>query len=186
MTDRHLAISTLIAACLTMAGPPAWARPPHKKALADYLGPALPRNSTTAGPATCPSRRGRRLEEPGRTTRLASGSRRCVSSSRKLGKPSGIPARIEAVADEDSDGDGVANLLELVTGHFPGEADDRPAAAELASGRAVVAELERRTAAIRGTRSSGSSVPSFLSSDPAAGCETRSMPSSPPSTRHAA
>ena len=52
-------------------------------------------------------------------------------------------ARIEAVADEDSDGDGVANLLELVTGHFPGEADDRPAAAELANGRAVIAELRR-------------------------------------------
>ena len=46
---------------------------------------------------------------------------------KKAGKPSGIPARLEAVADEDSDGDGVANLLELVTGHFPGEADDRPA-----------------------------------------------------------
>ena len=62
---------------------------------------------------------------------------------KKAGKPSGIPARVEAIADEDSDGDGVANLLELVTGHFPGEADDRPDASELARGRAAIAALER-------------------------------------------
>ncbi len=65
------------------------------------------------------------------------------SELKKAGKPSGIPARIEAVADEDSDGDGIPNLLELVTGHFPGEADDRPAAAELAKGRAAIAALKQ-------------------------------------------
>ncbi len=62
---------------------------------------------------------------------------------KKAGKPSDIPARVQAMAGEDSDGDGVPNLLELVTGHFPGEAGDRPAAPELARGRAIVAALER-------------------------------------------
>ncbi len=62
---------------------------------------------------------------------------------RKAGKPSDIPARIDAVADEDSDGDGVANLLELVTGHFPGEAADRPVESELAGGRALIAKLRQ-------------------------------------------
>ncbi len=65
------------------------------------------------------------------------------SQLKKAGQPSGIPARIHAVASEDSDGDGVANLLELVTGHFPGEANDTPAATELPRGRAIVAALER-------------------------------------------
>ena len=50
-----------------------------------------------------------------------------------------LPARVEVIADEDSDGDGVSNLLELLTGHFPGDADDRPAAAELAAGRRAIA-----------------------------------------------
>ena len=63
---------------------------------------------------------------------------------KKAGKPSGIAGRVEAIADEDSDGDGVANLLELVTGHFPGEADDRPADGGAGhGGRAAIAALER-------------------------------------------
>ena len=61
----------------------------------------------------------------------------------KAGKSSGIPARVEAVAEEDSDGDGYSNLLELVTGHFPGEANDHPATKELAQGREAIAALRR-------------------------------------------
>ena len=61
---------------------------------------------------------------------------------KKAGKASGIADRIKAIADEDSDGDGVANLLEVVTGHFPGEADDRPAEVELAAGRRAIAALK--------------------------------------------
>ena len=108
------------------------------------------------------------------------------SQLKKAGKPSGIPARVEAVAGEDSDGDGVPNLLELVTGHFPGEADDTPSEAELARGREAIAALERRGAGIRGTRSSGSSARKSPSIDRGAGSATRSMPSSPSSTRCAA
>src|SRR5262249_17902475 len=33
----------------------------------------------------------------------------------------------------DSDGDGAGNLLELLTGHFPGDPDDQPTAREIAA-----------------------------------------------------
>ena len=49
---------------------------------------------------------------------------------RKAGAKSGIAERVDAIANEDSDGDGVSNLLELLAGRFPGEADDRPTAEE--------------------------------------------------------
>jgi len=47
-------------------------------------------------------------------------------------------ARIEAIADEDSDGDGVPNLLELLAGRSPGDANDRPTEAELAETRKIL------------------------------------------------
>ena len=137
---RLLAIA---AAWLVLTGLPALARPPHKKALADYLGPGLARKLNDC--RTC-----HLVPEPGADEsedrpHNAFGKRlKAVRAElRKAGKPSGIPAQVQAVAGEDSDGDGVPNLLELVTGHFPGEADDKPAASELARGRATIAALER-------------------------------------------
>jgi hypothetical protein len=57
----------------------------------------------------------------------------------KAGKPTGIIARIEAIAEEDSDGDGVPNLLEILTGHYPGDAADKPSDEEITAGRKVLA-----------------------------------------------
>src|SRR5262245_17496975 len=37
-----------------------------------------------------------------------------------------IPTRLALVANEDSDGDGVLNQIELLLGHNPGDAKDRP------------------------------------------------------------
>ena len=90
----------------------------------------------------CPSRELTPLMS-GRTIRSASGSRPYVPSSKRSGKPSGILARIQAIADEDSDGDGIPNLLELVTGHFPGEPEDQPATAELSTGRTAISALKQ-------------------------------------------
>ncbi|MFO0809179.1 MAG: DUF1549 and DUF1553 domain-containing protein [Gemmataceae bacterium] len=50
---------------------------------------------------------------------------------RAAGKPVDLRTRLETAAEEDSDGDGTANLVELLTGHNPGDAADRPTAAEL-------------------------------------------------------
>jgi hypothetical protein len=138
-----IAIATLVIACLSVAGLPAWARPPHKKALADYLGSAAAKRLNDCRTCHLPPEEGADPQEARPHNPFGKRLKSVRSELKKLAKPSGIPARIEAVADEDSDGDGIANLLELVTGHFPGEADDRPAAAELAKGRAAIAELRR-------------------------------------------
>ena len=143
MTNRHLASTAFFAACLLTAVPPTWARPPHKKALADYLGSTQAKKLNDCRTCHLPAEDGADLEDARPHNPFGKRLKRARAELKGLGKPSGILARIEAVADEDSDGDGVANLLELVTGHFPGEADDRPAAAELANGRAVIAELRR-------------------------------------------
>jgi len=119
------------------------ARPPHKKALADYLGlgPARKLNDCR----TChlvPEQGADSLDERPHNP-FGKRLKAARSELKRAGKPSGILARIEAIADEDSDGDGIPNLLELVTGHFPGEAEDQPATAELAKGRAAIAALKQ-------------------------------------------
>ena len=144
MTNRQLAFATLVTACLSAAAVlPARARPPHKKALTDYLGPGASKKLNDCRTCHLPAEDGAEPEEAPPHNPFGKRLKRARSELKNLGKPSGIQARIEAVADEDSDGDGIANLLELVTGHFPGEALDRPATAELARGRAVIVELRR-------------------------------------------
>jgi hypothetical protein len=137
----------LLLALLVSAGV-AHARPPHKKALADYLGPGGAKKlndcrtchvAETAGDALATEEKphnafGARLKAVRGTLRAA-------------GKKAAIPDRLDAIADEDSDGDGAKNLLELVTGHFPGEASDKPSDAELARGLNALAGLRRQRSA---------------------------------------
>ena len=143
MRHRRLGIAILVTVCLGIVGLPALARPPHKKALADYLGPGLASKLNDCRTCHLPAEEGADALDARPHNPFGKRLKAVRSELKKAGKPSGIPARIEAVADEDSDGDGISNLLELVTGHFPGEADDRPAAGELAKGRAAIAALRR-------------------------------------------
>jgi hypothetical protein len=122
------------------------ARPAHKQALADYFGPYLPRrlndcrtchvadspdSDPTAPPATKPHNPfGARLKAVKRELR-------------KAGKPITIAARLEAVADEDSDGDGVSNLLELLSGHSPGDPNDLPTPEEIDRARQTLVEFRK-------------------------------------------
>src|SRR5262249_27830380 len=136
-------VSTLAAASLLAGSQAAQARPPHKKALADFLGPYL--NAKLNDCRTC--------HVPDQGTQDPFGStekphnpfgarlkavRRELS---KAGKSTSIAARIEAIAEEDSDGDGVPNLLELITGHNPGDPNDKPTDAEITAGRKKLAEF---------------------------------------------
>src|SRR4051812_43301174 len=59
--------------------------------------------------------------------------RKAGSQLRSEGKKREMPARLAIVAEQDSDGDGVANLSELLLGHNPGDAKDKPTDAELKS-----------------------------------------------------
>ena len=51
---------------------------------------------------------------------------------RAEGKRADIPARLALIASEDADGDGIDNLTEILLGHNPGNAQDKPTPAELA------------------------------------------------------
>jgi len=120
----------------------ATARPAHKKALGDWLGSYLqPRHNDcrtchVPDKGTEPSDDkphnafGARLKEVGRELR-------------KAGKPSDIAARLEAVSEEDTDGDGVTNLLELLAGSNPGEKDDKPADTKVAEAKATVVQFNK-------------------------------------------
>lgn len=50
---------------------------------------------------------------------------------RKLGEDASLPDRIDQIANQDADGDGVPNLTELLLGTFPGDKADNPTRAQL-------------------------------------------------------
>src|SRR3954447_24412434 len=119
---------------LTLFATDASARPAYRRALADLL--ALPAASKLNDCRVChlPLKQG--ADESDRPHN-AFGKRLKAARAelRKADKPSDIVARVLAVADEDADGDGASNLLELLPGTFPGEADSKPSAAEVAAAK---------------------------------------------------
>jgi hypothetical protein len=64
------------------------------------------------------------------------------SELKKQGKPTDISARLDFISDEDSDGDGVSNLIELLSGHFPGDPNDKPMPAEIVKARESLADFQ--------------------------------------------
>ena len=134
---RHpwLRVAVVVAACVGTSWASVFARPPHKKALADYVGPGLARKLNDCRTCHVPVEDGTDAVDSRPHNAFGKRLKAVRATLKKPVRPSASPTRIEAIADEDSDGDGVSNLLELVTGHFPGEADDRPAEVELANGR---------------------------------------------------
>jgi hypothetical protein len=121
----------------------AGARPPYKKALADYFGPYLAAKLNDCRSCHVP--------DDGKHDPFAGDDKphnpfgaRLKAIKRELskaGKSTSITARLEAIAEEDSDGDGVPNLLEIITGHFPGDPNDKPTDTEITAGRKVMAEF---------------------------------------------
>jgi hypothetical protein len=129
------------AVALALSLPPAaQARPAYRKALVDLL--ELPQASRLNDCRTChlPDKPGAAADDKPHN---AFGKRlKAVRAElRKAGKPADITARLLAIADEDSDGDGVPNLVELLTGHAPGDPRDKPGPAEAAAGRKRQAAL---------------------------------------------
>lgn len=122
--------TVILAATILLLAARAEARPPYKHALADHLGPGAARKLVDCRTCHVPPEPD---DDPEDKPHNPFGARlKAVRGElRKGGKRSGIAERIERIADEDSDGDGVANLLELLAGHFPGEAEDQPSAAEV-------------------------------------------------------
>jgi hypothetical protein len=131
---KHLWPCLLALFAILLANPnSSHARPPYKKALADHFGPFLSKNLNDCRLCHLPSRPGEK-EDAEDKPHNAFGARlkEVKKEQTKAGKKTDIIARIEAIGEEDSDGDGVSNLLEILSGHNPGEAGDKPSTAELA------------------------------------------------------
>jgi Protein of unknown function (DUF1553)/Protein of unknown function (DUF1549) len=134
------------ACCLLSFAAPAGATPANKNALADFLGPFLP--ATGVDCRTCHVAKTPTAEEHEHNSFGA----RLVEvrkDLRRAGKPADLRARLEAVAEEDSDGDGASNLVELLTGRRPGDASDTPTAAERQDADARRAAFRKHLAAYR-------------------------------------
>jgi hypothetical protein len=106
------------------------ARPPYRRALLDLL--QLPASSRLNDCKTChlPGK-----EEKRPHNAFGSRLKALRAERKKAGLPTDIESRLIAAADEDSDGDGVNNLLELLAGSFPGDREDKPSADAIAAAR---------------------------------------------------
>ncbi len=133
--------SILVAVLLLPAG--LHAKPAHKKALIDFFGSALPKNLHDCRTCHLPDQPGANEDTKPHNVfgaRLAA----LRKQFRKSGKKSDIISRLEAIADEDSDGDSASNFLELLSGHAPGDPKDKPERAELTLARQKLAQLRAR------------------------------------------
>ncbi len=124
------------------------ATPANKAALERYYGPFL--NKDLARCTTChlpsPNQDPQSLEEFPHNP-FGDRLRALGEELEKQGRPHTIAVRLEAVAKEDSDGDGVANELEILGNGNPGDGKQAPSPEALAA--APVEELARFLASYR-------------------------------------
>jgi hypothetical protein len=111
---------------------PAAARPAHKQALADHLGPFLARGLNDCRVCHLPDAPDQTADDEKPHNPFGARLAAVRGELRTAGKPSEISNRVQAVAAEDSDGDGSPNLVELLTGHNPGDPKDTPTVAQTA------------------------------------------------------
>jgi hypothetical protein len=133
VTRTSLVNSALIGFILWLC-PTAQAKPAHQKALAEYLGPfqAAKLNDcrTCHLPATDKEDDHERPHNP-----FGARLKAVKKELAQAGKPTDLASRLDTIADEDSDGDGVPNLVELLAGRLPGDPNDKPSATEIATAR---------------------------------------------------
>lgn len=141
--SRHTRLIALVVVALAAA--PSLARPAHKQALAQYFGPFLPKKMHDCRTCHVPDKPDAKTDLDGDKPHNAFGARlKAVKGElRKAGKETTIDARLDAILQEDADGDGVSNLLEILAGRNPGEKDDRPTDAELAAVKAKLADFAK-------------------------------------------
>jgi hypothetical protein len=124
----------------------AQARPPYKRALADTFGPFLSKKlndcRTCHVPESTESKDTVAIEKKPHNV-FGARLKAVKKELAKDGKKTDILSRIDAVAEEDSDGDGVPNLIEILSGHFPGDPDDKPTAEEVAAARRTLVEYQK-------------------------------------------
>jgi hypothetical protein len=113
----------------------AWAKPQHKESLGRYYGSLLDANLKRCH--TChivPEGVTEATLADSGAEHNAFGKRLSELGEKLIGnRAPELAARLKAVADEDADGDGVANEIELLAGTTPGDASQKPTAEQLTS-----------------------------------------------------
>jgi hypothetical protein len=148
--DRLPAVALAVVLALLSGGGAAFATPANKAAMVKHFGTFLPpaMNSCTACHLPSEIKHPETLAEfPHNAfgTRL----RELGEAAKKAGGKLDIPHRIQQIAAEDADGDGVANEIEFLLGHNAGDKADAPTAGEIADGGAKVADFARVLSAYR-------------------------------------
>src|SRR5262245_10462839 len=120
-----------------LAALPLQARPPHKQAITGHLGEFLPAKLNVSILCHLPAKPGveGKPHNPFGARIKAMGAELA-----KTGRPSDIASRFDAIAEDDSDGDGIPNLIEILTGHFPGDPNDKPSIEEVSQARKTLAD----------------------------------------------
>jgi hypothetical protein len=126
-------LAALVTLCLSTSD--ALARPAHKQALGEYFGPYLPKKLHDCRTCHLPDPPG--FKDGDDKPHNVFGARLVAVKQelKKAGKKTTIADRLDAIAEEDSDGDGVSNVVEILAGRYPGDPSDRPTAAELAAAK---------------------------------------------------
>jgi len=135
--------------CLIAA--PASAKPQHLKAMVDYYGPLLPaalQNCSTCHQKSVEGKSPATLEGFPHNA-FGARMRRTGEELRAGGRRADIPARLVAIATEDSDGDRARNQVELLLGHRPGDPKDVPTAKELRASAGKHTQLQTYLASYR-------------------------------------
>jgi hypothetical protein len=121
------------------------ARPAHKQAAAQYFGSFLPKKLNDCVLCHVPDASGKTaLDDSDRPHNIFGARLKAVRDElRKAGKASTIEARLDAILEEDADGDGVGNLLEILAGRAPGDKADRPSDSEVSQARSRLVEFTK-------------------------------------------
>jgi len=144
MMNRTFIHISVLACTWALLASSAWARPAHKKTLADYFGPLLAKKLNDCRTCHLPGQPGQEDDKP----HNAFGARLAAVKTElgKAGKKTDMISRLDAIAQEDNDGDGVTNLIEILLGHAPGDRQDMPAKNKLADTPKLLQALATRLA----------------------------------------
>lgn len=130
IANRHCTGASVLCVLALAAG--VQAKPAHKQALGDYFGPFLSQTLNNCQTCHLPDAANSPVDASDKPHN-AFGARLKEARQvlRKAGMKTDLEARLQFILEEDSDGDGVTNLMEILTGHAPGDALNKPSAIEL-------------------------------------------------------
>lgn len=119
--NRCVVLLAVVFSCMASI---AQARPAHKQALAAHLGPFFLAKVNDCRLCHVPGEVKPDEDKP----RNAFGESLEAAAERleKDGKPAEIPDRFTLIENDDADGDGISNLIEVLAGSFPGDAVAMP------------------------------------------------------------